>query len=902
MSLLSKIKNEPSLSFKNIDKSKVGKPTITSKNRFICDATNLRKESQLKTLNIDKLSSYFISDEELRKMAVCQVKKEGKSGINTVNDPRLGVIDKNVTCDTCNKTYMQCTGHLGYIDLAVHFLNPLAMKPAIYVAQSVCNDCGKLLISKECIIKNNVHNARDITKLKKIAELCTKVTCTNNKGSRECKPNPVYYPNKTKNEFNVFISYGNSQEMVFMDIDKLYNIFNSISKEDLELLGFTGKSHPKNFIMKSLPIIPINARPPVYQDDTIKLDYLTIAYMEILKINNKIEAVKNQTLNGAGLNERDKNIKMLYFKISHLINNSDKKYTQAQNEPILAIKQRLIGKEGYIRKFVMGKRVNNCLRTVAGPGSVPFTYLGFPERGQKNLTISEKVTVYNYQRVLKLRDSGCIKNLVHGPKTIKEGCTIQLDNKKYVPEIGDTIERFLEDGDVAIQNRQPTLHKNGFMGVRLIFHKDLNLKSHSSMTTPLNMDFDGDEINGHIIQTPMAQAEALHVANAANCIMNSQSNKPTMGLVFNCPSSAYMLSNYNKLITPRDWENMKKSVFKFTDLKRLESLEARLKKHGLKMYSKNAIFSSVLPENFYYCKKGIKIIDGIYISGELKAAHVGVSTNSIIHVMNKTHSKNDVVRFFTEGQLLFDWFIVFHGLSIGYKSCILENSTEIKKLINIEKENAIFQIEALGDPLSYKTPEEKQFYEQSVKTILDNINSIGVQLVQDLPKTNAFKIMCDSGAKGNPTNMIQMLAMIGQQKINNQRIPLKMNGKRRYNSWYSVDDPDLEARGFIPETFMEGMNPGGNYFHMECSRHGLVNTAIHTASIGSAHHYLNKVLEDVHVNYDGCVCDKKTVFQFVALDGFDAGQLIPVKCDRLGQINSFIDLETVIGKINNKYS
>ena len=42
------------------------------------------------------------------------------------------------------------------------------------------------------------------------------------------------------------------------------------------------------------------------------------------------------------------------------MDNSDNKFTDSPDEPILSIKQRIIGKDGYIRKYAMGKRVNYC--------------------------------------------------------------------------------------------------------------------------------------------------------------------------------------------------------------------------------------------------------------------------------------------------------------------------------------------------------------------------------------------------------------------------------------------------------------------------------------------------------------------------------------------------------------
>lgn len=84
---------------------------------------------------------------------------------------------------------------------------------------------------------------------------------------------------------------------------------------------------------------------------------------------------------------------------------------------------------------------------------------------------------------------------------------------------GDIVERHLRDGDIVLFNRQPSLHKisimahrvrvmpfrtfryllpwsiNCFMLICCIFHR-LN----ECVCTPYNADFDGDEMNIHLVQ------------------------------------------------------------------------------------------------------------------------------------------------------------------------------------------------------------------------------------------------------------------------------------------------------------------------------------------------------------------------------------------------------------------
>ena len=73
---------------------------------------------------------------------------------------------------------------------------------------------------------------------------------------------------------------------------------------------------------------------------------------------------------------------------------------------------------------------------------------------------------------------------------------------------GYRVERHLQNGDVVLFNRHPSLHKGSLMAhfVRVLPGKTFRL--HSSVTFPYNADFDGDEMNIHSPQTEEARAEA----------------------------------------------------------------------------------------------------------------------------------------------------------------------------------------------------------------------------------------------------------------------------------------------------------------------------------------------------------------------------------------------------------
>ena len=76
------------------------------------------------------------------------------------------------------------------------------------------------------------------------------------------------------------------------------------------------------------------------------------------------------------------------------------------------------------------------------------------------------------------------------------------------PRPGVIVERHLIDGDVAIFNRQPSLHRMSMLVHEVRVMPGKTFRFNLADCTPYNADFDGDEMNLHVIQSEEARAEA----------------------------------------------------------------------------------------------------------------------------------------------------------------------------------------------------------------------------------------------------------------------------------------------------------------------------------------------------------------------------------------------------------
>jgi len=143
--------------------------------------------------------------------------------------------------------------------------------------------------------------------------------------------------------------------------------------------------------------------------------------------------------------------------------------------------------------------------------------------------------------------------------------------------------------------------------------------------------------------------------------------------------------------------------------------------------------------------------------------------------------------------------------------------------------------------------------ENRVLGILNGVRSLCADhCLRELPRDNGPLIQAQSGAKGSPINICQMVACVGQQSIGGRRAPDGF-GAGRSLPHFPTDDRSPEGKGFVATSYFEGLSPTEFFFHAAAGREGLVDTAVKTAETGYMSRRLIKALEDLCVAYDGTV-------------------------------------------------
>lgn len=447
-----------------------------------------------------------------------KITEDEPNGHGSLNDPRMGVVERGLNCSICRNTSDKCVGHNGYIPLNQMIYHPHFLSSVIHVLQAICNDCSRILMTDEALRPYMKYSGRkrleaiaaDTAKSrlrcsrgqfdqeeidKRIDELM--IRDKNNSLTREqyieeygfntvrkCRPNPKFKTSSIKETDRV--QYESEKDgLQVLDIKVIHErIFAHLLDEDLMKLGFYPEygSTPKNFIVRNIPVMPTRARYPRFVNGKYEPDYLTKKYTEIIKTNNEWRHTKD---------EKDKRAlgDKIYRLFKELIDKSESsKGTVGQQA---SIKDLLQGKKGIMRDKLMGARNNYTFRSVIGPDpDLKITQIAIPKMAAPYLTKREYVFQHNIERIKKLLDGGKIRSIIPGPLHGRNEGIIQevVTGRKYDIKIGDKVDRHLQDGDLNPFNRQPTLHRPGMMAFEVVLKNQLNIGVPLGVTPAYNAD------------------------------------------------------------------------------------------------------------------------------------------------------------------------------------------------------------------------------------------------------------------------------------------------------------------------------------------------------------------------------------------------------------------------------
>jgi DNA-directed RNA polymerase I subunit RPA1 len=632
----------------------------------------------------------------------------------------------------------------------------------------------------------------------------------------------------------------------------------------------------------------------------------------------------------------------LQENVNGLVDKSSSRFSRNDRQAE-GVKQILEKKEGLFRQNMMGKRVNFAARSVISPDpNIESNEIGVPPVFAKKLTYPEPVTNHNYYDMREAVINGedhwpgavAIENedgLVLSLKGKTADQRLAIANQLLAPSkqtlngsIGKKVHRHLNNGDMVIMNRQPTLHKPSMMCHRArVLQGEKTIRMHYANCKTYNADFDGDEMNMHFPQNELARAEATMIADTNHQFLSGTAGEPLRGLIQDHISMGVHISNKDLFFDREEYQQL---------------LYAGMRpEHGHVHYGKIVLLPPAImkPKPFWTGKQVISTIltnitpmshvplsldgktttgpdrwgetgkedgkviirEGEVLTGIFDKKQVGTSSGGIVHGIYETLGPTAAGRFLSILGRLLTKLLHMRGFSCGVEDLVLTTEGNKKRQEVLKNASKLgLDVAAKYVSLDSRNPKaDDPELQKRLETVLrDDSKQKGLDelskgqcsklsseveqicfpnsLIKPFPH-NQMQAMTGSGAKGSSVNANQISCNLGQQVLEGRRVPVMVSGKSL--PCFDAFDPSLRAGGFIQDRFLTGVKPQEYYFHAMAGREGLIDTAVKTSRSGYLQRCLIKGMEGLKVNYDCSVRDVAdgSIIQFLyGEDGLDVGK------------------------------
>lgn len=886
------------------------------------------------------------SDVQVYRGSYYDANKNPKS--NGLIDNHMGAPNKMTKCLTCNGSYLDCPGHFGYLSLALPVYNIGYLPTVILILKCICKSCSRILLYEEDrlkflkkmrnpkmepsrksdILKGILKKCNSMTSSKKAVK-CSRCGYINGMVKRAVGSVGIHYDrskaaDNDAEESRLALSHIKDFIRTSFSVstsllpDKVLSLFKKMSDEDCELLYLGDR--PEKLIFSSISVPPVAIRPSVFQDGRAQSNENDIS--ERLKRIIQANASLQREFEGGKSSYNLMNVWVdLQVEVALYINSEvrlNNMFIQS-GKPLSGFVQRLNGKSGRFRGNLLGKRVEYTGRTVISPDpNLKITEVAIPILMAKILTFPERVTSHNIDKLKQCVISG--PDQYPGARLIARSSTdkssLVCSNRKRLADnlqIGDVVHRHLEDGDIVLFNRQPSLHRMSIMCHRARIMPWRTLRFNESVCNPYNADFDGDEMNMHVPQTEEARTEAMLLMGVQNNLCTPKNGEILVASTQDFLTTSFLITRKDTFYDRATFSLMcsymgdgvedndlpspalLKPVELFTG-KQLFSVLVRtngkMRVHlnltvTEKNYAKKTNSQTMCPNDGFVYFRNSELL-----SGQLGKATLGNGNkNGLYSVLLRDYSSHVAAECMNRVSKLSARWIGNHGFSIGI------DDVKPGDQLNRSKKDKLDEGYGKCDELiqSYNKDMLKlqsgcdavQTLEAGITSVLNQLRDSGGEVcMEKLPWRNSPLIMSQCGSKGSPINITQMVLFVGQQSVGGRRAPNGFISRSLPHFPFNAKTPS--AKGFVANSFYSGLSATEFFFHTMGGREGLVDTAVKTADTGYMSRRLIKALEDLSIQYDNSVrTSNGSIIQFLyGDDGMDPSQMegqngVPLNFGRL---------------------
>ena len=401
-----------------------------------------------------------------------------------------------------------------------------------------------------------------------------------------------------------------------------------------------------------------------------------------------------------------------------------------------------------------------------------------------------------------------------------------------------------------------------------------------AVCTPYNADFDGDEMNLHVIQSEEARAEAKILMRVQEHILTPRYGGAVIGGIHDHISGAYLLSRPGTLINRRHGLEMLGSINWEGELPEIVK-----DANGKECFRGQDIISLIIPDNIHLRFRSRSndevVVKNGKVEGTLDKRAIGAEDGRLLDAIVQTNGPEQSARFLDEFTRLSIAACTSLGFTTGLDDFDLsEAATDYIRRVTQEAVDKVDTMETwyLRDRENYQsksgmTPE--QTLEVNMFAILDDSKrEIGDVVMNELMHSstqNSTVIMTRSGSRGSYDTMVMTAGAVGQAKVRGKRLERGYRG--RVLPHFRRGTRSAADRGFISNSLKQGLNPTEFFMFSVSGRESLIDTAVRTAKSGYMQRRLINAMEDLKVCKDDMLSVRNTANRIIQFsygeDGID---------------------------------
>jgi len=815
-------------------------------------------------------------------------------------DMHLGVIEPGLRCKTCSRKLDECPGHFGHIDFAMPVIHAGYIKTVKDSLAATCRTCSRLLlprvrITEYCaliqpIVDNPATTTVDIQGIvRRAIREAVKV--------KSCPHCGDVQPKLQLDKPTTFREEGRklTPKEVRARLERIPN-------GDLLPLGFNPKiTRPEFMVITVLPVPPVSVRPSITLESGERSeDDLTHKLVDVLRINQRLR--ENRDAGAPQLIVEDL-WELLQYHVTTYFDNQTAGIPTARHRsgrPLKTIIQRLKGKEGRFRSNLSGKRVNFSARTVITPDPyLSINEVGVPEIAARELTVPVRVNIHNLRFMKELLKENFqpsdpdsyipgINYLIRpdGRRVKLTAENWEINWEKLEP--GYIVERHLMDGDIVLFNRQPSLHRMSMMAHEVRIMQGKTFRINLCVCPPYNADFDGDEMNLHVVQSEEARAEARILMRVQEHIRSPRFGGAVIGAIHDHITGMFLMTHSD---TSFDKDQAVRILSRIDHRGGLPD-PALPDADGGPRWTGRQIFSVLIPENVnltynasvYFPDRSteenesrdtiVEIIDGEMMRGPVDGKSIAAFKGLLLDEISRLKGSDAARAFLDKVTRLAVGALMETGCTTGIDDADIPREAILQ--IDDALDGALRDVDRLVDSYNKGTLEQRPGRSLEETLEVDVMARLGQARERagdiagwHLGMDNFAVIMARSGARGSMLNLSQMAGCVGPQAVRGERIARGYHGRTLPH--FKVGDLGAGARGFVRSSYKHGLNPTEYFFHSMGGREGLVDTAVRTSRSGYMQRRLINALEDLRTLYDGTVRNTaNSIIQFkYGEDGVD---------------------------------